>query len=278
VGLLADAFSYGDSLKRKVGGLLADPMGTIELGINRLKEDNNDTLNLFANAYPMAGNRTVLNSPAQKAAMQKQLADYASTVGMAGVTAPSKFVYPQEKALATAQRNAAKPVSEGGLGLRPDNTPMERAKAMGADTEAFHATNSDYKILKKNKVTPYGDRFFSTPDTNYVNEYAMKSGISGDTPKVTAWREKTSNGAGPNIMPLLLGEHKASSFSPIEFVSKPWGGNLGEAPQLVRSRFAAFDPARRNEADLLGRADPALLGILGGGSLLGLGAYNYGKE
>ena len=95
MGLLADAFSYGDSLKRKVGGLLADPMGTIELGINRIKEDNNNALNLFANAYPMTGDRTVLNSPAQKAAMQKQLADYASTVGMAGATvwhgSPHKF-------------------------------------------------------------------------------------------------------------------------------------------------------------------------------------------
>ena len=84
MGLLADAFSYGDSLKRKVGGLLADPVGTIELGINRLKEDNNNTLNLFANAYPMAGDKTVLNTPAQKARFQKQAADYAASVGLAG--------------------------------------------------------------------------------------------------------------------------------------------------------------------------------------------------
>lgn len=33
-------------------------------------------------------------------------------------------------------------------------------------------------------------------------------------------------------------------------------------PAVVRSRFAAFDPARVNEADLLGRADPRLLGAL----------------
>lgn len=38
---------------------------------------------------------------------------------------------PQAEALATAQRNAALPVSKGGLGLRPDNTPLERAQAMG---------------------------------------------------------------------------------------------------------------------------------------------------
>lgn len=90
-GLLADVFSYGDSLKRKIGGLLADPMGTIELGINRLKEDNNNTLNLFANAYPMAGDKTVLNSPAQKARFQKQAADYASQVGLAGAVYGGKY-------------------------------------------------------------------------------------------------------------------------------------------------------------------------------------------
>ncbi len=108
MGLLADAFSYGDSLKRKVGGLLADPMGTLELGINRIKEDNNNALNLFANAYPMAGDKTVLNTPAQKAAMQKQLADYASTVGMAGIFVGPKSQTWDKAAAAKAQELAQK--------------------------------------------------------------------------------------------------------------------------------------------------------------------------
>ncbi len=108
MGLLADAFSYGDSLKRKVGGLLADPMGTLELGINRIKEDNNNALNLFANAHPMAGDKTVLNTPAQKAAMQKQLADYASTVGMAGIFVGPKSQTWDKAAAAKAQELAQK--------------------------------------------------------------------------------------------------------------------------------------------------------------------------
>lgn len=37
-------------------------------------------------------------------------------------------------------------------------------------------------------------------------------------------------------------------------------------PSRIRSRFAAFDPARINENDLLGRADPYLLGLLGAGA------------
>jgi len=38
-------------------------------------------------------------------------------------------------------------------------------------------------------------------------------------------------------------------------------------PSAVRSRFAAFDPARRHEADLLGNINPALLGAMGIGSI-----------
>ena len=41
-----------------------------------------------------------------------------------------------------------------------------------------------------------------------------------------------------------------------------------------RSRFAAFDPKRKYEADLLGYADPYLLGAMGTGGLLGLGGYS----
>lgn len=37
-------------------------------------------------------------------------------------------------------------------------------------------------------------------------------------------------------------------------------------PSRIRSRFAAFDPARVNENDLLGAADPRFLGALAAGS------------
>ena len=49
-------------------------------------------------------------------------------------------------------------------------------------------------------------------------------------------------------------------------------------PSIVRSRFAAFDPARRNEADILGRVDPNLLAALAGGGLLGTVGYNKLNE
>lgn len=94
-GLLADIFSYGDGLKRKVKGLLADPIETAKLGLVRFGEDQNDMINLARNAYPMAGERTVLNNPQQLKAMRKQLADKASEQAMAAATvwhgSPHKF-------------------------------------------------------------------------------------------------------------------------------------------------------------------------------------------
>jgi hypothetical protein len=49
-------------------------------------------------------------------------------------------------------------------------------------------------------------------------------------------------------------------------------------PKNIRSRFAAFDPARINESDLLGAADPALLAGVAVGSGLGLDAIRRIKK
>lgn len=54
----------------------------------------------------------------------------------------TKTLAPRQEALDTAQRNAALPIEEGGLGLPKDNTPEMRAKAMGFDTDAYHGTNT----------------------------------------------------------------------------------------------------------------------------------------
>jgi hypothetical protein len=91
MGLLADAFSYGNGLKRKVGGLLADPMGTLELGVTRLGEDQNKLLALMKDVLP-AGRYV---APEVRKNALKELADYGSQVGMAGATvwhgSPHKF-------------------------------------------------------------------------------------------------------------------------------------------------------------------------------------------
>jgi hypothetical protein len=72
------------------------------------------------------------------------------------------------EALATAQRNAAKPVREGGLGLRPDNTPMERAEAMGYEPkrEVYHGSLHDIERVNLGSGDPgafVGQGFYMTP-------------------------------------------------------------------------------------------------------------------
>lgn len=65
MGVLADIYSGGNTLKRRLNALVDDPAGTLALGVTRFGEDQNELLNLLTNAYPMAGERTVLNSPEQ---------------------------------------------------------------------------------------------------------------------------------------------------------------------------------------------------------------------
>ena len=49
--------------------------------------------------------------------------------------------YPQQTALDLAQKRAALPIEQGGLGLPADNTPQMRARAMNYTNEMFHETS-----------------------------------------------------------------------------------------------------------------------------------------
>jgi hypothetical protein len=71
--------------------------------------------------------------------------------------------------------------------------------------------------------------------------------------------------------PVLLKDPK--KVKDVEFQSTSY---IQKDPALIRSRFAAFDPARIKEADLLGMADPRLLGLLGIG--VGGGSYLAGDK
>ena len=73
-----------------------------------------------------------------------------------------------EKAHLIAQQNAALPVSQGGLGLAPDNTDMDRARALGFDVDnpMYHGTNQDineFLTSGKGKTTNSGAFFTDNP-------------------------------------------------------------------------------------------------------------------
>jgi len=261
------------------------------------------------------------------------------------------FVYPQEKALAIAQKNAALPIEKGGLGLHPNNTAAERAKAMGFADDAYHGTGSEVQQIDK---TMFGSAtgansakraFWAASDPTTAAgyaDYAAKSAPvrklveeantferiaqKGRSPQV--WWDKYDDALkqadelersiyenplrGQNVMPLNVNTRNAkyADAAGAEFVDMEGGVNqlLRDAklsksdvavlenladdvgrnarptthygvlnPAALRSRFAAFDPARRNEADLLGRADPKLLSLLAAGGLLGTAGYNKAK-
>ena len=94
-GLLGDIFSYGDGLKRQLGAFLSDPGGTIDLGVQRFKDQQNTLSNALKDGYPMAGQNSVLVSPQQKAMAQSLLADQGAQQGIGAATvwhgSPHKF-------------------------------------------------------------------------------------------------------------------------------------------------------------------------------------------
>lgn len=195
---------------------------------------------------------------------------------------------PMDEALRIAQKNAAKPVSKGGLGLPKNNTPMDRARAMGFDEGWYHGTFNDvpyFDISKVKENYPYSIGVHLTNRPSEANIYSNKANF--DSKEIVE---------GANVMPLMLREGNAlkketkqstasmeadlnryqiikellnarESGNPYDsvIISRNRGDDfdgknfITRNPSLIRSRFAAFDPARINENNLL--ASLAALGI-----------------
>lgn len=87
--------------------------------------------------------------------------------------------FPRQEALDTAQRNAALPIKEGGLGLPKDNTPMDRAKAMGFDTDTLHGSPSpniesfDPMMAGRNTGNAFDNNIFATSSPESAGGYAL---------------------------------------------------------------------------------------------------------
>lgn len=89
-----------------------------------------------------------------------------------------KKVAPQDEALMLAQQRAALPIEQGGLGLPPTNTAMERAAAMGFDTPAYHGTNKAFDAFKVGKggVDELGAGVYTTEAPYAANMWATGKG------------------------------------------------------------------------------------------------------
>lgn len=235
---------------------------------------------------------------------------------------------PMDEALRIAQKNAAKPVSEGGLGLPPDNTPMDRARAMGFDTPAFHGTNRDFpafdnqKLGEKTGARSAKKAHFSASNPEVANTYvntgrtvantlesspplyaemfknkqALNEFLSAptDAEKWMVLEKYGFNFGSGQVMPLMLniGKSRVKDYQSLGYRDVTYNDEIKAAtksgkdsvvfkntydpgphegyrvltdiyavkdPSRIRSRFAAFDPARINENNLL--ASLAALGI-----------------
>jgi len=208
------------------------------------------------------------------------------TQGLQNVPQKQTFKYPQEEAMRLAQQRAALPIEQGGLGLPANNTPEQRAKAMGFNTEGFHGTDA-VKDFKKFKATPndetgikgvsfaldpketdaywtgrwmhegeHGGRIIpvmvrgKAPE-EYLNLFEQVIDNAKTYPKTNAGQDRMLKKALKDLD--SLGIDYSQSIGGTEF-------SVLE-PDRIRSRFAAFDPFRKTAATAaaMGVAAPDLL-------------------
>lgn len=170
----------------------------------------------------------------------------------------TKAEVPQAKALREAQINAAKPVEEGGLGLRPDNTPEERAAAMGFEGGWYHGTGADIKAFNEGKP------IYVTSDVNEASRYSGIASRAGGFETVYPLNVRGSMAGNSefNLAENMVSSRLGQTFAPSreiygELANSGYDGFAEDGmgvifdPKNIRSRFAAFDPMRRDSSDLL---------------------------
>ena len=163
-----------------------------------------------------------------------------------------------------AQKNATEM-----LGLPLNNTAMDRARALGYDMTMYHGTDVPFIDAFDPKKTKIIEGVFSTNNPKTGSKYAEEAGSKN---RAQAFGMESS----PNVLPLLI---KSESHTRIPKFDKEtidrfrsygnkgvYRDEMGVAvtfdPSQIRSQFAAFDPARVSEPDLLAAGVP--LGLLAG--------------
>ncbi len=200
--------------------------------------------------------------------------------GLPGLKTPA----PQEEALRLAQQRAALPVEQGGLGLPKDNTPMDRARAMGFESGWAHGSpRSDITELRSSRIGAQGPGAYAT---NYLPEASTYSqtGEGATVYPLMVRRSEALNtkfnnpydelgvNADDELLSELFGRGKSAIVTTQE-KTPDWLLRAGTPdlpqrqhfvsvrPENFRSRFAAFDPFRRTAAiaATMGVAAPDLL-------------------
>ena len=236
----------------------------------------------------------------------------AGSLGM-NVTSKRAFTAPQDEALRLAQQRAALPVEQHGLGLPADNTPQQRAAAMGFDIDAYKgmypydvgsSPSFGFKNGKFQQLDKFGEELL--PVTEMVPELMSKMELGGKHAGFYGGKDVANRfaGYGTNsaVFPVKLNmgqnplvkdasgqyagryqfERPARDAGMLDDYRDFTGAFFRDSPstgailknttdegtifiprsgEQVRSRFAVFDPFRRNAAlaAALGVAAPDLL-------------------
>ena len=166
----------------------------------------------------------------------------AGYMGQRGAIGTQRPLTEFEQAHLTAQRNAALPVNQGGLGLAPDNTAMDRARAMGYQTapskELYHATDVPFEgsIIDPSK-SDYG---FHVGTQEQANARIMSRGMNG-----TSYRN------GANVMPLMM--NKYANMLKVTDEGTFHADSL--APQLVKKGLMSKEKAKLIDKEIGGNWD-----------------------
>lgn len=176
----------------------------------------------------------------------------------------SKVKTQYELAHEIAQKNAALPAEKGGLGLPPNNTAMDRAKAMGFDTQVYHGTASkdflsfDNEMLGATTNAPSAKKahFFSgNPETaqNYIEPSYKQLSDAGLMPQ-------GFDPSNPDFSGLI--SHK----DPEKFV------------ELTKRQFTQIDKTKKDiYEEFKSKGKPYFGGVAIDANELGLMESKYGK-
>lgn len=178
-----------------------------------------------------------------------------------------KKAAPQDEALALAQQRAALPIEQGGLGLPPNNTAMDRAKAMGFDADVYHGTGAD--IAKFDKSFDKLDRGFWFGNEEVASNFAKSKQATGGNPNVIPSMVRLENpyvydALDPNRakgLKEIFENANKEIYDGVKMVNTNSPAVVVKNPDNIRSRFAAFDPYRKSAAIAasMGVAAPDLL-------------------
>jgi len=296
---LSGLLNYGKDRAKYIGGLLDDS--------SPINKD-------FKNWH----DRTQLGLADLIAGKEGPQADYgySQIMNMAG-NAPmgiTKVVGPRHQAMETARRNAVEML---GLPENNTAMDRAKAMGIDTPAVHFSRHGADVTELDSGKyaIAPFDavgthvgtegaalDRFKNTVGYKVGNPQYANDEISGVSYPVfirTGREMLDANGKPFGELPISMQFSEKADYANLrryneelrgdvfsKYDSIPYVNDVESAGQIshivppknIRSRFAAFDPARRHEADLLGRATPEMLGLTTLGSLLGLEAMRRNQE